>query len=190
MKTVMRYLARKANRVALGLWIGTMTLCLAGCSFDTQTPRTPIERLDFNASPASAGEVRQGLSVADYDPAALKNPAKLGLSEGQSKALGCDITDRFDNSAALAYNFKDNQTRLSLHLSVSGPSFSDPTNMEFNSVVLRYTHKFSKPPASQRDRCRFQSSFQGLIGSAYNEFFLRNNYTIWKELRHKFNLAK
>lgn len=192
MKIITRYLARKAYRVALGLWMCIFVSGLSGCTNDLQPLRTPIERLKFTSSPASsAGGVQQGLSVADYDPKYLENPAKLGLSEDQSKALGCDLGDRFDRGATLAYNFKDNQTRLALHLSLEGPKFSDPTRLELNSVLIRYTHKFSKPPSSnRREKCRFQSSFQGLLGSAYNEFFVRNSYTVWKELRNKLNLAK
>ncbi len=161
---------------------------LSGCASNSQTQRTPIERLNFNnSSPANAGGVQQGLTVADYDPKSLENPAKLGLSEDQSKALGCNLGDRFDRGATLAYNFDDNQTRVALHLSLDGPKLSDPSRLGLNSVLLRYTHKFSKPPVSKREKCRFQSSFQGLIGSAYNEFFIRNSFTVWKELRNKLN---
>src|SRR3989338_2517490 len=189
MKTLTRYLARKAHRVALGLGICILASGLSGCASNSQTPRTPIERLDFNnSSPASAGGVQQGLTIADYDPTYKDNPAKLGLSEDQSKALGCSLGDRFDRGATISYNFDDNQTQVALNLSIAGPKFSDPTRLEFNSVLLRYTHKFSKPPPSKREKCRFQSSFQGLVGSAYNEFFVRNSYTVWKELRHKLNL--
>ncbi len=167
-----------------------LTAGLSGCSFAPQSSKTPIERLDFETSIATAGEVKQGLAVEDYDPKSSVNPAKMGLSEDQSKALGCSIGDRFDRGATLAYNFDDHQSRIALHLSMNGPSFSEPTQVEFNSVMVRFTHKFSKPPESKRDKCRFQSNFQGLIGSAYNEFFIRNNYTVWKEIRQKLNLAK
>jgi hypothetical protein len=161
---------------------------LSGCSFVSQPSRTPIERLDFNGPPTSTSGVQQGLSVSDYDPKSLDTPEKMGLSESQSKAMGCNIGDRFDRGAALVYNFKDNQTRLALHLNMNGPSFSDPSNLEFKSVMVRFTHKFSKPLERKRDKCRIQSSFQGIIGSAYNELFIRNNYTVWQELRKKLNL--
>lgn len=163
---------------------------LSGCSFATQPSRTPIERLDFNSPSTMNGGVRQGLSVADYDPKSLDTPEKLGLSEDQAKALGCNIGDRFDRGATLVYNFKDEQSRMALHLNIRGPKFSDPSRMEFNSVMVRFTHEFSKPPETKREKCRFQSSFQGLLGSGYNELFLRNNYTVWKELRKKLNLGK
>lgn len=163
---------------------------LSGCADGSQTPRTPIERLDFSkpSSAAFAGGVQQGLSVPDYDPKYKEENVQLGLSEDQSRALGCNIGDRFDRGATLAYNFDDNQTRLALNLRLSGPKLSDPSRLEVNSVMLRYTHKFSKPPLSKREKCRFQSSFQGLVGSAYNELFIRNTYTVWKELRNKLNL--
>ena len=188
MKTLTRYLARKANRVALGLWMCVLASGLSGCTGNSQTLRTPIERLNFdNTSPVAAGGVPQGLSVKDYDPQFRDAQAKLGLSEDQSKALGCSIGDRFDRGATLAYNFDDNQSRLALNLSVAGPKLSDPSRFELNSVVVRYTHKFSKPPPSKREKCRFQSSFQGLVGSAYNELFIRNSFTVWKEIRNKLN---
>lgn len=189
MKTLTRYLACKANRVALGLWLCILAVGLNGCAKIPQATRTPIERLNFsNASPTNpAAGVQQGLSVSDYDPKYRDAQSKLGLSEDQSKALGCSIGDRFDRGATLAYNFDDHQTRVALNLSVAGPKLSDPSRLELNSVVVRYTYKFSKPPPSKREKCRFQSSFQGLLGSAYNEFFVRNSYTVWKELRNKFN---
>jgi len=188
MKTLTRYLARKAYRVALGLWMCTFALGLSGCASDSQPSRTPIERLDFNnAYPVAAGGVPQGLLASDYDQKFEENRMKLGLSEDQSKALGCDIGDRFDRGATLAYNFKDDQSRIALHLNMEGPQFSDPSHFQVNSVMVRYTHKFSKPPASKREKCRFQSSVQGLLGSAYNEFFIRNSFTVWKEIRNKLN---
>ncbi len=166
-----------------------ITTGLSGCSFESRSTKTPIERLDFSSPTAVMGEVQQGLTVADYDPKALENPAKVGLSENESKALGCSIRDRFDKTATLAYNFDDDQSRLALHLGVDGGGIGDISQMEFKSVLIRFTHKFSKPPESKREKCRFQSNVQGLVGSAYNEFFLRNNYTVWQELRSKLNLA-
>lgn len=160
---------------------------LTGCSKEPRSFRTPIERLDFASAASSTTGVQQGLRLQDYDPQTAERLEQLGLSEDQSKALGCKIGDRFDRTTTLAYNFKDNQSQLALKLSVEGPRFSDPGRLEFNSAIIRYTHKFSKPLAGRKERCRFQSSFQGLLGSAYNELFVRNTYTVWKELRNKLN---
>jgi hypothetical protein len=163
---------------------------VTGCSTAPQFDRKPIERLDFTSPLAAASSVQQGLSIDEFTPQGNRNEAKLGLSEDATKALGCNLGDRFDSGAALAYNFDDRQSRLALHLSMDGPSFSDPSRLQVNSVMLRYTHQFSKPPQSKREKCRFQSNFQGVVGSIYNEVFVRNNYTVWKELRNKLNLGK
>lgn len=167
----------------------TAFLC-NGCSYAPQFEKTPIERLDFQTPLAAAGSVQQGLSIDDFNPEGNRNQAKLGLSEDAAKALGCNIGDRFDRGAALAYNFDDRQSRLALHMSLEGPSLSDPGRLQLNSVMVRYTHKFSKPPQSKREKCRFQSNFQGVLGSAYNELFVRNNYTVWKEIRSRLNFGK
>lgn len=179
-------LARRLNWIALAVWMLGLAFLLCGCSTAPQSTRTPIDRLDFNTPLAAANSVQQGLSPSDYAPETSQNPAKLGLSEDAAKSLGCNIRDRFDSGAALAYNFDDRQSRLALHLSMEGPSFSDPGRLQLNSVLVRYTHKFSKPPQSKKEKCRFESNFQGVLGSAYNELFVRNNYTVWKELRQKF----
>jgi hypothetical protein len=184
-------IARRLNWVALAVWMLGLAFLLCGCSTAPQSTRTPIERLDFNTPLASsATSVEQGLSPSDYAPETAKNEAKLGLSEDAAKSLGCNIKDRFDRGAALAYNFDDRQSRLALHLSMEGPSFSDPTRLQLNSMMVRYTHQFSKPPQSKKEKCRVESNFQGVVGSAYNEFFVRNNYTVWQEIRHRLNISK
>lgn len=108
---------------------------------------------------------------------------KLGLSREESQALGCDLGDRFDRKALLAYNFSDQQSRLALHMNVEGPSFSDPGHFQLNSFAIRFTHKFQKPAQRQKNLCLFPSGFQGLLGSSYHEFFIRNNYTVMDELK-------
>ncbi len=108
---------------------------------------------------------------------------KLGLSREESQAFGCNIGDRFDRKAMFAYNFANQQSRLSLHMNLEGPSLSNPTNLQLNSFLVRFTHKFQKPASRQKTLCLYPSSFQGLIGSGYNELFIRNNYTVMDELK-------
>jgi hypothetical protein len=158
---------------------------LNGCSYAPQFERTPIERLNFDNPSAAANGVQQGLSLDGDTLTGNRNPLRLGLSESGAKALGCHMKDRIDRSAALAYDFDDHQTRLALNLSLNGPSFSDPSRLDFKSVMVRYTHKFSLPQESRKEKCRFKANMQGVIGSAYNELFVRDNYTIWQELRTK-----
>jgi hypothetical protein len=190
MKTLSRYLSRRVNRVALGLWMFVVATGLSGCSFAPQIAKTPIERLDFHTAPSQESGVNQGLSEEDYDPKAKKNPAKLGLSADESKALGCSIADRFDRDAALAYNFSNQQSRLALHLDMRGGGLQDIGRMDVEAVMVRFTHKLQKSSADKKQKCRFNSKVQGLVGSVYNEFFVRDNYTVWQELRHRLNISQ
>lgn len=176
-----------------------MAPLLSACSLlDPQSehylssPHASYSSLPAPMSPMSS--VEHGLPMEDFYPEAekkllikeqVRERIQLGLTSAQSHALGCSIRDRFDRSAAVAYNFKDEQTRVALHLDIEGPSLSNPSRLELNKVMFRFTHHFQKPAASQKAKCLYPSGFQGLIGSAYNEFVARDNYTIWHELRDR-----
>ena len=144
-----------------------------------------------NMDTTGTDEVQQGRPIEEFYPEAISERKKaskmirLGLGRSEALALGCGLGDRFDNSAALAYNFDDHQSRLSLHMSVDGPSIGNPTNFEMNSVLVRFTYKFQKPSKTEEARCLYPSRVQGLLGSTYNEFFVRTNYTILDELKDR-----
>ncbi len=97
---------------------------------------------------------------------------------------GCSIKDRFDRKSTLAYNFEDGQSQLALNMRVRGPSFSDPGRLEFRGAEMRFTYKLQKTK-NKKEHCRYASPVQGLLGSAYNEFALREEDTIVQELRAK-----
>ena len=97
---------------------------------------------------------------------------------------GCSIKDRFDRSSTLAYNFEDGKNRLEFNLDGKGPTFSDPGRLEFKGVGVRFVHKFQNIK-SPKERCRYESPVQGLVGSVYNEFYLRENDTVFQELHAK-----
>lgn len=97
---------------------------------------------------------------------------------------GCSIKDRFDRSSTLAYNFEDGKNRLEFNLDGKGPTFSDPGRLEFKGVAVRFVHKFQNIK-SPKERCRYESPVQGLVGSVYNEFYLRENDTVFQELHAK-----
>lgn len=184
-----------------GVWLAFLPL--AGCGFVSNSSDT----YPYSSAPSfqngrdnvvsTVASVEQGRSLAEFYPETeyadvsgvpikdRKMRIRLGLGRNDSKMLGCDLGTRFDNSAAFAYQLDDRQSRVSLHLSMDGPSFSNPGNLEFNSVMIRFTHKFQKPPKSRQDNCLFPSKVQGLLGSAYNELFIRNNYTILDELKDR-----
>lgn len=144
-----------------------------------------------NMDTTGSDEVQQGRPIEEFYPEAVTERKKsskmirLGMGRDEALALGCGMGDRFDSSAALAYNFDDQQSRISLHMSLDGPSLSNPANLEMNSVLVRFTYKFQKPSKMEDARCLYPSHVQGLIGSTYNEFFVRTNYTILDELKDR-----
>ena len=183
-------------RVLCGYTILTvMPILLSGCSLGWVPQQNMTSSPGFSTSLSETSDgvtddftpgVSKGLPMENFLPEREKQEKiRLGLTAAESKALGCSIRDRFDRGAALAYNFKDEQTRLALHLNIEGPSFSDPGRLEVHKVMIRFTHKFQKPSKTEKKKCLYPSGFQGLAGSIYNEFFLRENYTIWHELRDK-----
>lgn len=87
----------------------------------------------------------------------------------------CRIKDRFDRDAALAYEWG----RSRLALDVDGVNLSGGSERAFR---LEYKMKF-QPEKTKKQRCRYSSSWQGLIGSGYNELFVRQEDTVWGEIK-------
>ncbi|MFP4313680.1 MAG: hypothetical protein ACLFR0_05065 [Alphaproteobacteria bacterium] len=87
---------------------------------------------------------------------------------------GCHIKDRFDRKAVLAYQWGRNL----LGLDVDGIGF-DSTEIE--NIKMTYRLKL-QPHLSKKESCRYKSSWQGLIGSSYNEFYKRENDTVLERL--------
>lgn len=102
------------------------------------------------------------------EPAAnLNEDPALGVA-------GCSIKNRFDRSAAIAYHFSDNQSRIALNMGLDG------TNV--NRAMIRFTYRL-QPLKTKKERCLYPSRVQGVIGSAYNELVARKENTVWQSLR-------
>ncbi len=87
---------------------------------------------------------------------------------------GCRPQDRLDREGTLAYQFgEDEKSRLALHMSIDGPSFSNPARFEVEKIALRYTFKFQEHK-NKKERCLYPSRYQGLIGSTYHELYNRD----------------
>lgn len=197
MKTILVMGVAQKKRVKISTYVPLLLSCLglSACSIGQETHLSSTEHLSSSeirlAQSPAISLVEQGRQVEEFYPEnqpeakKRKTTIKLGLNRDAAKALGCDMGDRFDRGAALAYNFDNHQTRLSLHLSVDGPSLSNPGNLELNTAMIRFTHKFQKPSKTEEAKCLYPSKVQGLLGSAYNELFVRENYTILDELKDR-----
>ncbi len=94
-------------------------------------------------------------------------------AEGES-GKGCRIQDRFDRGAVVAYQWGDNR----ISLDVDGLSLS---SQEIEAVKFEYKLKL-QPQKTRKEKCRYESAWQGMAGSGYNELFKRKENTIWNQL--------
>ncbi len=92
-----------------------------------------------------------------------------------SSLRGCRTKDRFDRKALLAYEWG----RARMSLDVDGVNLSGGGE---KAVMFEYKLKFSSEK-TKAQRCRYNSKWQGLIGSGYNELVIRENDTVWIEVK-------
>lgn len=104
-----------------------------------------------------------------YQQESATAPSALGADEIPS---GCSIKDRFDRSETIAYQW--GQNRIGFNYDTNGT--------DFKGAFLKYRLKF-QPHKTSKERCKHPARWQGLLGSAHNEFFLRETNTVWDDLK-------
>ncbi|MGB1077642.1 MAG: hypothetical protein ACPG05_04980 [Bdellovibrionales bacterium] len=87
----------------------------------------------------------------------------------------CRLKDRFDRKSVFAYHWSPGEK---LSLDVDGLNMG---SQKIDRVYLQYKVSL-QPELEKRDHCKYASSYQGIVGSAYNEFVLREDDTVWQEL--------
>ncbi len=103
---------------------------------------------------------------------------KAVLAARQPGPVDCSVRDRFDRGALFAYEF-GTQERNRVSFDVDGLNM---TSTEVEAVKVNFTYRLQadKP---KKDRCRYGSRYQGLVGSGYNELILRDSgRTVWHEI--------
>jgi hypothetical protein len=98
------------------------------------------------------------------------------LTSEEKSTRKCRIQHRFDRKAMLAYEWDRSRIALDVNGINIGGSDDD------QGFRLEYRIKLS-PEKTKVEKCRYASRWQGLIGSSYNEFFIREEDTVWQELR-------
>ena len=96
--------------------------------------------------------------------------AKIALAEDK-----CRVQDRFDRKAVLAYEWGYQRIGLDVDGIGFGGSDDAGVKLEYKMNLQRKKNEYQK--------CRYNSKWQGLIGSGYNELFLREDGAMWKDLR-------
>ncbi len=93
------------------------------------------------------------------------------LSAGE-KNKGCRVKDRLDRKASLSYQWGDNRLEFKLRGDVG------LSGAEFKGVKFYYRLAL-QPKKDKKAHCRYDSRWQGVAGSLYNELFLREENTLY-----------
>ena len=190
-KTVRAAFGKPGHRSARTVVLALMMMIPGGCAdtgihpalapappqIDLSAPRDPITTIAIETDIAT---VIQPAVTARTGEFALAEQSALGLMRTQETNTRCGVKSRFDRQALLAYEW-GGRNRLGLRLSMNGPRLSDFSAPEFKRVKLEYKLRFSKEK-DKKAHCRYDSPWQGLLGSAYNEFFIREDDVVWHEI--------
>ncbi len=122
----------------------------------------------------SNGGVLSPLETQSAIPDNAKAQPSLALA-------GCRLKDRFDRKAVLAYEWD----RSRLALDVDGVNMGGGGEKGFR---VEYKLRL-QPEKPKTQRCRYSSKWQGLVGSGYNELFVRESDTVWTEIKDIKNQA-
>lgn len=120
----------------------------------------------FEGSPALQAAALQGLDAPG---------ANLPRFEEAKPVKTCSLGDRFDRGEVIAYEWD----RSRLGVDVDGLNMGGSS---MDAVKLQYTLRLQRERSAEQ-ACRYPSAWQGIAGSAYNELFLREEDTVWQELR-------
>lgn len=153
---------------------GVSALCLGGCG--TTHHDVSVAPLSVASSPSDVIEhsvvvppvvpVERALhaqnnSAPVVDALSYKNSAR------EEKPKNCSVKDRIDRDALIAYEWSRNR----LSMDVDGIGGGDMGMMMTYKIRLQ-------PEKTKKQKCRYNSSWQGMIGSGYNELMIREDDTL------------
>lgn len=105
--------------------------------------------------------------------------ASLKVEGGEKK---CRIQDRIDRSALIAYQWDNSRVGLDVDgLNMTGGGLE--------GVMVEYKMRL-QPYKTRKEKCRYESGWQGMVGSGYNEMFMREENTIWNQMDEIVNDAE
>lgn len=157
-----------------------LTATLTACSTDYTQNQNNIKNIIVKNNVERIGPMPSALN--NLAPAAGTASTGFQPAYKSDSAQGhCRLKDRFDRKELIAYNFSDGKTRVGLKMDMDGFSLSDAGNFDVEEIKLNFRYRF-QPIKKRKEKCLYESSWQGLFGSGYNEFYLREEQTVYEEL--------
>lgn len=185
---------KRLNPVLLAI----LALAMSGCSHSGES-QFSLAPAPPKFDPAAQSRYEETAHLRAFTGHAIPLPSHIKLSDagmpmqeslsvGERAALKaedsgkkCRIQDRIDRKAVIAYQWDDSR----LSLDVDGLNMS---STEIEAVKLEYKMRL-QPYKTRKEKCRYESGWQGIVGSSYNEMFLRKENTIWNQMDELVNEA-
>ncbi len=175
------YLKREGQNCSFNLFLCLSLATLSGCvTAQNTSPLAPFPP----AIDASSAAQNQQLYTPHYFTEPPQNDAlqdDVGIEVKNSitpitpkQNSECSLKDRFDRKSILAYEWGRNK----ISLDIDGVNLKNSGN---RGVFIEYKLNIH-PEKTKEQRCRTASSWQGLVGSTYNEIFIRKDKKIWSEV--------
>lgn len=127
---------------------------------------------NMNAEALQAIEPAAGApKIENYRAYHAYQPYTATAAMGGDNKNDCALAERFDHQALLAYQWGRNRVGLNVdRVSIDGGEVIGSDLAE--EVKMTYRIKLQNKKG-RAEKCRYNSSWQGVIGSSYNEFYLR-----------------
>jgi hypothetical protein len=160
-------------------------LLLCGCTGNSSknhaalAPSPPAFDPFAIEEPVDMARIRpaSGFAGAGYG-AMVDQTTYAALRANKPEPRDCSVRQRFDKSYLIAYQWgRTGENKLGLN--IDGVGFD---SMKVEAVTLEYTLRL-QPWKTKKERCLYDSNWQGMIGSGYNELYVREGQNIWKEFR-------
>jgi len=153
---------------------GVVALCLGGCG----TTRHDVSVAPLSVTSSSSEIINHSVIVPPVVPvervlhvqnndAPVVDALSYKNSAREEKPKNCSIKDRIDRDALIAYEWKRNR----LSMDVDGVGGGDM------GMIMTYKIRL-QPEKTKKQKCRYNSSWQGMIGSGYNELMVREDDTL------------
>lgn len=176
--------SRKGQLRMIYFFLLVSVLMVAGCS--TSNHKLGLAPIPPEFTPKAEREDISRVAIRDVseiETASGSLPTTEGvrvfhaLSPKSQDVKKCRIKDRFDRKEVLAYEWGDNR----LGFDVGGLNLADFGDFNVERVRVAYRLKL-QPNKSKKERCLYPSSWKGIVGTSYNELFIRETDTVWDEL--------
>jgi hypothetical protein len=165
-----------------------VALCLSsGCTSSSgaiasnelaQPPRYDISAVevdDMSVLTARETHLEFAGKVEPYVPQDHVFTKNVGYKSKDVRKSSCRVNDRFDRKELVAYEW--GQNRMGFDVDGLGLTGGSVENVQFSYRLRLQDYK------TKKERCRYASSWQGLLGSGYNELVAREDGdTVWREL--------